>query len=59
MLYVVYQFGSFHFLIPITLYKDGGNGTLADWPIWVGWAAMWTGALMLGTQGYKRLSRKA
>ena len=58
MLYMVFQVGSLHFMIPNTLYKDGGNGTLGDWPVWIVWAAICTGGLMLATLGFKRFCQK-
>jgi hypothetical protein len=56
-LYVFYQVSSVFFLVPRSLYKDGGNGTVADWPVWLAWSVICVSILLLAT-GFKRLTQR-
>lgn len=59
VLYTFYQVSSVFFLVPRSIYKDGGNGTVADWPVWLAWSVICVGILLLATFGFKRFSRRS
>lgn len=55
---VIFQVSSALYLLPLSYYKDGGDGDLAFDPAWIVHAAFWTIAVFLAVWSCRLLRKR-